>query len=259
MNNGFRKTTLALTLAAGLAGAAWAPSSHACASEPYISSICAMAWTYSGSFSQTYAPANGALIAVSQNSALFSMLGTAYGGNGSTTFALPDLRGRVIVGAGQGPGQPAYTVGYSGGSTSISLTESQMPQHSHGLTNVAVNTSGLTVNLSGLTGTLSGTAKLKASSGGTLGKNPAGSSIGTPTSVVNIYSDATPTLNMKDGSIDTSGLTVNVNSSGASIGGKATLGGTTDSAGNSTLVPTMPPYLAMTYFIAVSGIYPTRD
>jgi microcystin-dependent protein len=73
----------------------------------------------------------GQLLSVSQNPALYSLLGVTYGGNGQTTFGLPDLRGRVIVGAGSGVNLSPYTMGQLGGSEMLSLTTGQIPAHSH--------------------------------------------------------------------------------------------------------------------------------
>ena len=79
---------------------------------------------------------NGQFLPINQNQALFSLLGTTYGGNGQTTFALPNLRGRVPIHMGSG-----HTQGESAGSTAVTITNSQMPQHIHGLqaTNVDQN------------------------------------------------------------------------------------------------------------------------
>ena len=74
---------------------------------------------------------NGAILPISQYSALFSLLGTQFGGNGTTTFALPDLRGRVPVGTQQGPGLSNYVIGQAGGTESVTLTSAQMPIHTH--------------------------------------------------------------------------------------------------------------------------------
>jgi microcystin-dependent protein len=68
---------------------------------------------------------------ITQNTALFSLLGTAYGGDGKSVFALPDLQGSVAVGAGQGPGLSDYTEGQSGGVQFVTLLESEMPAHAH--------------------------------------------------------------------------------------------------------------------------------
>lgn len=73
----------------------------------------------------------GQILSISQNTALFSLLGTTYGGNGQTTFALPDLRGRAPVSSGQGPGLSNYNLGEMAGSESVTLLTSQMPAHTH--------------------------------------------------------------------------------------------------------------------------------
>ena len=76
---------------------------------------------------------NGQILAISQNTALFSLLGTTYGGNGVTTFALPDLRGRVPLSSGQGPGLSNYDLGELSGTENVTLTTNQMPIHTHAL------------------------------------------------------------------------------------------------------------------------------
>lgn len=78
-------------------------------------------------------PCDGRLLAIAQNSALYSKLGTTFGGNGTTNFALPDLRGCAIIGAGQAPGHAAYALGAASGAESIVLTLAQLPAHSHSL------------------------------------------------------------------------------------------------------------------------------
>jgi microcystin-dependent protein len=79
---------------------------------------------------------NGQILSIAQNTALFALLGTTYGGNGQTTFALPDLRGRVPISAGQGPGLTSYSLGETGGTETVTLIATQMPAHSH-LVNVS--------------------------------------------------------------------------------------------------------------------------
>ena len=81
-----------------------------------------------------WALCNGQLMSIQQNTALFALLGTSYGGNGTTTFALPDLRGRAPYAQGQGPGLPNYTIGQVFGATATTLTVGQMPTHTHQLT-----------------------------------------------------------------------------------------------------------------------------
>jgi microcystin-dependent protein len=74
---------------------------------------------------------DGQLMSIAQNSALFSLLGFTYGGDGKTTFALPDLQGSLPVGAGQGASLGNYDVGQTGGEASVALTEQQIPSHTH--------------------------------------------------------------------------------------------------------------------------------
>lgn len=78
-----------------------------------------------------WALASGQVLPISQYSALFSLLGKNFGGNGTSNFALPNLPGSIPIGAGQGPGLSSYNVGDSGGSQSVTLAQPQMPQHSH--------------------------------------------------------------------------------------------------------------------------------
>ena len=77
---------------------------------------------------------DGQLLPLSQNTALFSLLGTTYGGNGKSNFALPDLQGRAPMHPGQGPGLSLHDLGETGGSETVTLLESEIPSHSHGVT-----------------------------------------------------------------------------------------------------------------------------
>lgn len=89
---------------------------------------------FGGSFAPaSWAFCDGQLLSIIENTALFSLLGTVYGGDGQNTFALPDLRGRVPLHQGQGPGLSTYTIGQVAGVETVTLQTSQMPQHSHAL------------------------------------------------------------------------------------------------------------------------------
>lgn len=89
---------------------------------------------FAGNFApKSWAFCKGQTIQISSNTALFSILGTTYGGNGTTTFALPDCQGRRVVGAGSNPGLSTYSLGQKGGVESIALTAGQMPAHAHSL------------------------------------------------------------------------------------------------------------------------------
>jgi microcystin-dependent protein len=103
----------------------------------------AMIFLFGSNFAPSgYAMCSGQILAISSNTALFSLIGTFYGGNGTSTFALPDLRGRVPIHEGQGPGLSAYNVGQAGGAEIVTLTSNQMPPHSHAVNvnNAAGNT-----------------------------------------------------------------------------------------------------------------------
>jgi microcystin-dependent protein len=81
-----------------------------------------------------WALCNGQLLPISQNTALFSLLGTMYGGNGQSTFALPDLQGRAPMHPGQGPGLSSHVTGEDAGSDTVTLLDSEIPAHTHTVT-----------------------------------------------------------------------------------------------------------------------------
>jgi microcystin-dependent protein len=99
-------------------------------SEPFLGEIRTFGFNFAP---QGWAMCAGQLLPISQNTALFALLGTFYGGDGVTTFALPDLRGRVGINQGNGPGLSPYVLGQRSGSETVTLTNAQMPTHSHGV------------------------------------------------------------------------------------------------------------------------------
>lgn len=98
--------------------------------DPYLAEVRLFSFQFAP---RGWALCNGALLSVAQNTALFSLLGTTFGGNGQTTFALPNLQGRVPVHPGSGTGLPAVVAGQVDGTESVTLTVAQMPQHTHTL------------------------------------------------------------------------------------------------------------------------------
>ncbi len=97
-------------------------------SEPFVGQIT----MFAGNFApRSWAFCDGQLLAISQNNALFSLLGTVYGGDGRTTFGLPDLRGRIPIHAGNGPGLSPRQLGAKAGTENVTATVNQLPSHSH--------------------------------------------------------------------------------------------------------------------------------
>jgi microcystin-dependent protein len=99
-------------------------------SEPFIGEIDLYAFDFAP---RGFALCNGQIMPISTNSALFYLLGTSYGGDGMTTFALPDLRGRVVIGQGTGPGLLPNNMGQKGGSPTITIGVANLPAHTHNI------------------------------------------------------------------------------------------------------------------------------
>ncbi|WP_057936177.1 phage tail protein [Algoriphagus resistens] len=171
---------------------------------------------------------DGRLLAISQNSALFSLLGTQYGGDGVTTFALPDLRGRVPLGPGQGPGLSNRTLGEMSGTENNTLLVPNIPPHNH---IAGLNDAAVTVKASNVEGTeqipgTNGATTLGASTNGGRG--------------INIYNAEAPNVAMNTGATVTGNVTVGITGAGLPVNN-------------------MQPYTALNYIICVSGIYPSRE
>jgi microcystin-dependent protein len=105
--------------------------------EPFLGQISIFPYNFAP---RNWAFCQGQILSIAQNTALFSLLGTTYGGNGQTTFALPDLRSRVANSQGSGPGLSPYVLGQQGGSETETLTVPTMPGHNHTLA-ITVNSS----------------------------------------------------------------------------------------------------------------------
>ena len=167
----------------------------------------------------------GQLLSISQNTALFSLLGTTYGGNGISNFALPNLQGRIPVGAGQGTGLSPYIIGQTGGVESVTLNVNTIPPHTHSATQ------NLTVSLPAVTTT------------GTTNQPSPSVVPAAPTDAarnpVNIYSNATPTQTLGK----------------PAIAGSISVGST----GGGQPHENRQPYLAVNYIIALQGIFPSRN
>lgn len=98
--------------------------------DPFVGEIRSFGFTFAP---RNWAYCNGTLVSIASNTLLFSVIGTTYGGDGNTTFALPDLRGRAAIHRGRGPGLSLYNMGQAGGSQTVALTTDAMPSHNHNM------------------------------------------------------------------------------------------------------------------------------
>ena len=146
-------------------------------SDPYIGEI--------RLFAGNFAPANwsfcdGSLIRIADNQALFAVIGTTYGGDGVTTFALPDFRGRVGINQGQGPGLSNYNLGQSAGTVDVTLTTASTPTHNHAFdtagTSASTPTAGPSVSFANTTG--QNVMYVKDGVSGASKASPAGNTVG---------------------------------------------------------------------------------
>lgn len=200
-------------------------------SEPFIAQI----MYFGGNFApRGWAFCNGQILSIAQNTALFSILGTTYGGNGQTTFALPNLLGRVPIHSGggtAGPGVSPYALGQASGVENTTLTQQQMPAHTH---SAAFTGTPGTLDASTVKGTTATPAAGLVMSRGVDGDND-------PNATPFIYGPA-----------PVSGA---VALAGVHAAGTVTLG----IAGGSQPVSILQPYLAINAIIALEGIFPSRN
>lgn len=208
----------------------------------------------------TFAPyqwsyCNGALLSINNNTALYTILGSQYGGDAKTTFGLPDLRGRTVVGAsimGNGPGLIGnYTQGKPGGTEITTLTLAQLPTHNHSAVVTSSNTGK--INLTGITA--AGQLQASALPGST---NTPGNGVGPamieplPGSGDTVSAYATP-----DGTT-TMPVSVKVDASGAQVSGLS-VSVTVGNTGLGQPFSNLQPYTPLSYIIALQGLYPPRN
>jgi microcystin-dependent protein len=174
---------------------------------------------------QGWAFCSGQLLAISQNQALFSILGTMYGGDGRTTFGLPDLRGRLAVGTGSGPGLTPYNTGRKTGAEEVALTAASIPSHTHPVSQDKALEVLATTN-DGNQQSPSATNRLSAA---TL----------TAGTDANLYSNAAPDTQL----------------GGLSASGDLALNGAGSGLGHEN----QQPYLVISYVIAIQGVFPSRN
>jgi microcystin-dependent protein len=179
---------------------------------------------------------NGQTLSIAQYSALFALLGTNFGGDGQTTFALPNFQGRMPMGTGNGQGLSPRVLGQMSGTESVSLTQLQMPAHTHQATATSTSTSTTT-------------ATLHAETSQADARNPLAKMLSTPPAGAQIYADPVPADN-KAMAPDSIVATTNTTTA-------TTV--TVLAAGGSQPVGIMPPFLAVTFCICLQGIFPSRN
>jgi microcystin-dependent protein len=99
-------------------------------SDPFVGQVIAVAFDFAP---VGWLPCDGSLVSIGAHQALYALIGTTYGGDGTSTFGLPDLRGRQVVGSGQAPGMQDYTIGMVAGTENVTITAAQIAAHSHGI------------------------------------------------------------------------------------------------------------------------------
>lgn len=234
------KSTIAIRFASlALLAAGISAPVQACtgSGEQMLGSMCVFAGNYAP---RSYALANGQLMSIAQNTALFSIIGTTYGGDGRTTFGLPDARGRALIGAGQGPGLSDIRLGQKAGSETATLSLANMPQHSH--------TASTSVNLMNMDSSAS-TAVLKALAATSNSNTPTGRVLGNSPGRDYIYSDGAPNVELNPDSIE---LNVNLD---MTFSATTTVG----VSGGGQAFNIRDPYLGVNWIIALQGIYPSRN
>lgn len=219
--------------------------------EAFIGTILAVGFNYAP---KGWMFCNGQILSISQNSALFALLGTMYGGDGINTFALPDLRGRVIVGSqGFGPGVAPVQQGeksganfvtvISNGSVSFTLTPANLPGHTHSGAGLSAATA---INVA----TGGGTQTATPEAGGYLCASGAGPGAAT----IYLPANATPTGTV---ALNTSVCSSNVSGTTGSAGADTPVSAPVQTTAPMTSI--MQPYTGLNYIIAMQGIFPSRN
>jgi microcystin-dependent protein len=217
--------------------------------EAFMGTIMAVGFNYAP---RGWMFCNGQTVPIQQNSAMFALLGTMYGGDGVTTFGLPDLRGRVAVGSqGNGPGLAPVAQGskagvnnvtvVGNGAVNIALTAANLPSHNHAAAGLSATT---TMQASG------------ATSGGALfpsnGSILVGTSAGSPAAAA-VYVGGTPAPTTP---VAMGGLNTTLSGNVANTGSGTPLAAPVVTQAN---VSVMQPYLGLNYIIAMEGIFPARN
>lgn len=193
------------------------------ASDPFIAEVS----IFAGNFApRGWAFCNGQLLPIAQNTALFSLVGTTYGGDGRSTLGLPDLQGRAVVHAGRGPGLTDRRLGSKGGSATTTLGLQHLPSHRHAISSVSGGITGIQLRASSANGDQHDAANHSEAPGGARSRD---------------YQSAAPDVAMHADSI--------------TLSAQFTLSTT----GGNQSYNNMQPYLGVNHIIALQGLYPSRS
>lgn len=206
----------ALAVVGGILGAQ-SPAS-ACDELPFLGDMCVVPYSFCPTGTL---PADGRTLQIQQNQQLWAVLGTRFGGDGRTTFALPDMRGRVGIGMGTGPGLPPYQVGDKGGLPAVTRNSSQVAAHSH--TIVAQPVYG--------TWNLFGTSEAASAA------SPSGAILAAPR--ISIYAASGPLMTLSAASATVT---------------NASISGVSEIAGTENPIENRSPFLALNFCIATQGL-----
>lgn len=236
-----KKTSGVFAITTAIAFLTAIPDTATAGQDPFIGEINYVAFNYAPVGWQL---CNGQTMSISQNNALFALLGTAYGGDGQTTFKLPDMRGKVPIHQGQSTSGTNYQMGQTSGMENATLTINNMPAHNHPATATSASTSavnpGATV-----------TSTLKAVNADPNASTAQGNSLANGARAANVYSTTAPSVSMNAASVETSlsgvGITTTT-STNVSVG----------AAGGSQPFSIMQPYTVVNCIIATQGIFPSR-
>ncbi|KTF70638.1 phage tail protein [Sphingomonas sp. HT-1] len=209
--------------------------------DPFIGQIMQVGFRYAP---VNWLLCNGTVMQVNQNQALFALLGNTFGGNGQTTFALPDARGRVFLGTGSGPGLTPRNPGANGGLEQASLSVQQLPVHNHTATFSQTTSAAFSGQLTALSGLDNATEVAAPENGAFLG------TISDPDTSPKFYVPASHANDPGVTAVNLAGVSGQV----GSISG----GVVVNNAGASAPVSMMQPFLAVTTIIAAVGVWPEQ-
>ncbi|OUS72650.1 hypothetical protein B5G52_07985 [Pseudoalteromonas sp. A601] len=229
--------------------------------DPYIGDV----EIFAGNFApRSWAMCDGQLLPISSNTALFSIIGTIYGGDGRTTMALPDIRGRAPIGYGYGPGLSGYKLGQKGGVESVYISQPYLPSM-HSTVSLPSSAQSVSVSIPGQTITdVTGTANIATAQNADTGEPTAGAALATvvagggPDKQELIYQTAPSSL-LSLGNVSVDSFDIPAQTNVPLTLPANSLHGTVSLSGGNQAMDIRTPSIAMNYVIALQGLFPSRN